>query len=189
VRSVRIGGTLRHDWTSRLSTNVSAGVASNGQIFARNEFAGEASYKLTDSFVATAGGKYASYLGGDHVTSWSGGLGYYGRGLSATYKYSLLDSHLLGRSHAHLASLRLKDPGGSGATQLWVGQGSSLYDLVPQQSVKVGRFTSVTLRREQPVAGGVKLNLGLNRTWYRTPTGNYHGTGLLAGVSVTNPFF
>jgi YaiO family outer membrane protein len=189
VRSARVSGTLRHDWSSRLSTNVSAAVATNGQIFARNEFAGDVSYKLTDSIVATAGGKYASYLGGDHVTSWSGGLGYYGRGLSATYRYSLLDSHLLGRSHAHLASFRLKDPGGSGATQLWLGQGSSLYDLVPQQSVKAGHFTSVTLRREQPVAGGVKLNLGLNRTWYRTPAGNYRGTGLLAGVSVTNPLF
>jgi YaiO family outer membrane protein len=189
IRAARVSGTLRHNWSSRLSTNVSASLATNGQIFARNEFAGDVSYKLTDSIVATAGGKYASYLGGDHVTSWSGGLGYYGRGLSATYRYSLLDSHLLGRSHAHLASFRLKDPGGSGATQLWLGQGSSLYDLVPQQSVKAGHFKSVTLRREQPVAGGVKLNLGLNRTWYRTPTGNYRGTGLLAGVSVANPFF
>jgi YaiO family outer membrane protein len=189
VRSARVSGTLRHDWSSRLSTNVSAAAATNGQIFARNEFAGDVSYKLTDSIVATAGGKYASYLGGDHVTSWSGGLGYYGRGLSATYRYSLLDSHLLGRSHAHLASFRLKDPGGSGATQLWLGQGSSLYDLVPQQSVKAGHFKSVTLRREQPVAGGVKLSLGLNRSWYKTPNGNYRGTGLLAGVSVSNPLF
>jgi YaiO family outer membrane protein len=188
-RSVRIGGTLRHDWTSRLSTNVSAAAASNGQIFARNEFAGDVSYKVTNAIVATAGGKYASYLGGDHVTSWSGGIGYYGRGFTATYKYSLLDSRLLGQSHAHLASFRLKDPGGSGATQLWLGQGSSLYDIVPQQSARAGKFKSVTLRREQPVAGGVKLNVGLNRTWYRTPTGNYRGTGLLAGVSVTNPFF
>ena len=106
-----------------------------------------------------------------------------------TYRYSLLDSHLLGRSHAHLASVRLKDPGGSGSTQLWFGQGSSLYDVVPLQSAKAGHFTSVTLRREQPIAGGVKLNFGLNRTWYRTPTGNYRGTGLLAGLSVANPLF
>lgn len=189
VRAARVSGTLRHDWSSRLSTNVSASVATNGQIFARNEFAGDVSYKLTGALVATAGGKYASYLGGDRVTSWSASLGYYGRGFSATYKYSLLDSHLLGGSHAHLASLRLKDPGGSGATQLWLGRGTSLYDLVPQQSAKAGNFTSVALRREQPLAGSVKLNLGINRTWYRTPTGNYRGTGLLAGISVANPFF
>jgi YaiO family outer membrane protein len=189
TRAARVSGTLRHDWSSRLSTNVTAAVASNGQIFARNEFDGDINYKLTNAVVATAGGKYASYLGGDHVATWSAGLGYYGRGFSATYKYSLIDSHLLGRSHAHLASVRLKDPGGSGSTQLWLGQGSSLYDIVPQQSVKAGHFKSVTLRREQPVAGGVKLNVGLNRTWYRTPTGNYRGTGLLAGVSVANPFF
>jgi YaiO family outer membrane protein len=141
--SARIAGTLRHDWTSRLSTNISGAVATNGQIFARNELGGDVNYKLTDSIVATAGGKYAAYLGGDHVTSWSGGLGYYSRGLSATYRYSLLDSHLLGRSHAHLASVRMRDPGGSGSTQLWLGQGSSLYDVVPQQSAKAGHFKSV----------------------------------------------
>lgn len=186
TRAARISGTLRHDWSSRLSTNITAAVATNGQIFARNEFAGDVSYKLTDALVATAGGKYATYLGGDHVASWSGGLGYYGRGFSATYRYSQIDSHLLGRSHAHLASFRVKDPGGSGSTQLWFGKGSSLYDIVPQQSVEAGNFTSVTLRREQPIAGGVNLNFGLNRTWYRTPTGNYHGSGLLAGVSVSN---
>jgi YaiO family outer membrane protein len=150
VRAGRVHGKLRHDWTSRLSTNVSAAVATNGQIFARNELAGDVNYKLTDSIVASAGGKYASYLGGDHVTSWSGGLGYYGRGFSATYRYSLLDSHLLGRSHAHLASVRLKDPGGTGSTQLWFGRGTSLYDVVPQQSAKAGDFTSVALKREQP---------------------------------------
>ena len=189
VRAGRVHATLRHDWSSRLSTNVSAAVATNGQVFARSEFGGDINYKLTDSVVATAGGKHASYLGGDHVTSWSGGLGYYGRGLSVTYRYSLLDSHFLGRSHAHLASVRLKDPGGSGSTQLWFGRGTSLYDVVPQQSAKAGNFTSVTLRREQPIAGGVKLNVGLNRAWYKTPTGNYRGTGLLVGVSVSNPFF
>jgi YaiO family outer membrane protein len=189
VRSVRISGTLRHDWSSRLSTNVTAAAATNAQVFARNEFAGEVNYKLTDGIVATAGGKYASYLAGDHVTFWSGGLGYYARGLTATYRFSLINSHLLGRSHAHLASIRLKDPGGSGATQLWFGQGTSLYDLVPEQSVKAGDFTSLTLRREQPLAAGIRLNFGLNRTWYRTPRGNYRGTGLLAGVSVANPFF
>jgi YaiO family outer membrane protein len=189
VRSARVSGTLRHDWSSRLSTNVSAAVATNGQIFARGEFAGDVSYKLTDGIAATVGGKYASYLGGDHVTSWSAGLGYYGRGFSATYKYSLIDSHLLGRSHAHLASVRLKDPGGSASTQLWFGQGTSLYDVVPLQSVKAGDFTSLSLRREQPIGGGINLNFGLNRSWYRTPTGKYHGTGLIAGISVANPLF
>jgi hypothetical protein len=35
-----------------------------------------------------------------------------------------------------------KDPGRSGATQPWFGMGSSLYDIVPQQSVKAGNFTT-----------------------------------------------
>ena len=188
IRAARVSGTLRHDWSNRLSTRSSVSLATNGRVFARNEFAQDVSYKLTDSLALTAGGKYASYPG-DHVTSWSGGAGYYGRGFSLTYRFSLLASQQLGRSHAQLASVQLKDPGGSGSTQLMVGQGTSLYDVVPEQSVKAGKFVSLSLKRQQPLVSGVQLNFGVNRSWYRTPTGNYRGTGLLAGVSFTNRLF
>jgi YaiO family outer membrane protein len=188
IRAARVSGTLRQDWSSRLSTQTTAALATNGRVFARNEFAQDIRYKLTDSLALTAAGKYASYPG-DHVTSWSGGLGYYGRGITVTYRYSLLNSAQLGGSHAQLASFRLKDPGGTGSTQLWLGQGTSLYDVVPEQSVKAGRFVSLSVKRQQPLASGVQLNFGVNRSWYRTPTGNYRGTGILAGVSFTNRLF
>jgi YaiO family outer membrane protein len=189
VRAARVSGTLTQNWTSRLSTTTSVALASNGRIFARDQFAQDINYKLGDSVVATVGGKFAAYAGGDHVTSWSAGAAYYRRGFSATYRYSLIDSGLLGRSHAHLASFRMKDPGGSGSTQLWVGEGTSLYDIVPQSEIRAGRFKSLTLRREQPIAGGVLLNVGVGRAWYSTPTGHYAGTSILAGVSYANRLF
>jgi YaiO family outer membrane protein len=187
TRAARFNGTVRQDWSNRLSTQTSVALATNGEIFARSQFAQDISYKLGDSLVATVGGKYATYAGGDHVTSWSAGGAYYVRGLSATYRYSLIDSRRLGRSDAHLASLRLKDPGGSGSTQLWLGHGTSLYDVVPQADLKAGKFTSVALRREQPLTRNVSLTAGLSQSWFTAPTGNYRARGLSIGVAFRNP--
>jgi hypothetical protein len=103
--------------------------------------------------------------------------------LSVTYRYSLSDCLCLAEVTRIWRAFGSRLRADRAIRNFW----SSLYDIVPQQSVEVGNFTSVTLRREQPLTGGLKLNLGLNRTWYRTPAGNHRRTGLLAGVSVANP--
>jgi YaiO family outer membrane protein len=184
LRSTQIGGSLDHDWTDRLSTHSSASLASNGSIFAKTQFAQDISYELAGGFVGTVGGKYASYGNRNNVTTWSAGAAYYMRGATLSYRFSLLDSSRLGRSSAHLASFRLKDPGGSGSTELWAGHGTSLYEIINVPQAAAGRFTSVAVRRVQPIGGGVAVNLGFNRSWYRTPTGNYHGNGVSLGFSV-----
>jgi YaiO family outer membrane protein len=187
-RALRVEGAIRHDWTSRLSTQTTAALASNGRIFARNQIEQDVSYKLAKSLVATVGGKYAAYAGGDHVTTWSGGAAYYLPRATLSYRYSLLDSHRLGASHAHLASIRIKDPGGAGATQLWLGRGTSLYEIGLPRSA-VGKFTSIALQRQQPLGGGVTLKIGVNRAWFVTPTQRYRGSGLLVGISFSNWHF
>ena len=172
-------------WSDRLSTRTSASVASNGSIFAKAQLGQDVSYEIGDGLVATVGGKYASYGHGTNLATLSAGAAYYFRGATLSYRFSLLDSSRLGRSQAHLASVRLKDSGGSGSTQLWVGHGSSLYAADLPRSGP-GKFTSVALQRSQPIGGGIAVNLGINRAWYRTPTGTYHGTGALVGLSVAN---
>jgi len=181
------GGTVAidHDWSSRLSSRTSAGVATNGAVFAKYQFAQDISYKVTDRLVGTIGGKFASYGGRNDVATWSAGAAYYLPGVTVSYRYSLLASRNLGRSSSHLASLRVKDPGGSGATQLWVGHGSSLFDVNLPNAAN-GRFTSIALQRSQPIGGGVSLTFGADHAWYRTPTGSYRGTGLVAGLSFAN---
>ena len=171
---------IEHDWTNRLSSRTSAAVASNGSIFAKAQVAQDFSYELGGGLVGTVGGKFATYGSNNDVTTWSAGAAYYLRGATLSYRFSLLDSSRLGHSTAHLGSFRLKDPGGRGATQLWVGHGTSLYDVNLPQSAK-GKFTSVALNREQPLGGGVALNIGVGRNWYSTPTGKYHGTGISFG--------
>jgi YaiO family outer membrane protein len=185
IRSAQVGGAVDHDWTDRLSTHSSASLASNGSIFANTQFGQDISYELVGGFVGTVGGKHASYGNRNNVTTWSAGAAYYLGGVTLSYRFSLLDSNRLGRSSAHLASFRLKDPGGSGSIELWAGHGTSLYEVINLPTAAAGRFTSVAVRRVQPVGGGVALNLGLNRSWYQTPAGNYHGTGVSFGFSVS----
>lgn len=185
IRGAQFAAGVDRDWSDRLSTRTSVSLASNGSIFARAQLAQDISYELGSGLVATVGGKYASYRNRTNVTTWSAGAAYYLRQASLTYRFSLIDSNRLGRSQAHLASFRLKDAGGTGSTQLWVGHGSSLYEVGLPRSGP-GRFTSVALQRSQPIGPGVAVNVGINRSWYRTPTANYRGTGALLGLSFSN---
>ena len=188
IRSTQGTATVEHDWSERLSSRTSAGLASNGAVFAKEQFSQDISYKLGGGLVATIGGKFASYGNRNDVATWSAGAAYYLREATFSYRYSLLASRRFGRSQAHLASVRVNDPGGSGSTQLWVGHGTSLFEVNLPRSAN-GRFTSVALQRSQPIAGGLALNIGVNRAWYRTPTGDYTGTGVVAGLSFADwPF-
>ena len=181
--ATQLSGAIDHKWTDRLSTHTAVSLANNGSIFAKRQLVQDASIRLTGGLVATLGGKYSDYGRGNRVTTWSAGAAYYLRGAALSYRFSLLDSNRLGRSSAHLASFRVNDPGGSGSTQLWFGRGSSLYDVNASPEAAKGTFTSIALRRQQPLAPGLGLNFGVNRTWYSTPAGSYRGTGVTVGLS------
>ena len=187
-RATQATVAVDHDWSSRLSTHTAAGVATNGLVFARTQFAQDVSYKVGKSFVGTVGGKFATYDNRNNVTTWSAGAAYYLPGALFSYRYSLYASNRFGRSGTHVASVRVNDPGGSGSTQLWVGHGTSLYEVDPSRPA-IGRFTSLRLQRSQPIGGGVALNFGVNHGWYRGATGPYSGNGVVAGLSFSgSPF-
>jgi YaiO family outer membrane protein len=176
---------IDRDWSDRLSTQTSASVASNGAIFAKRLISQNVSYKLAPRLVGVFGAKYSSYGNGSDVTTWSAGAAYYMRGATLSYRYSLLASQRFGRSSGHLASVRLNDPHGSGSTQLWAGHGTSLYEANLPRTPN-GRFTSFAAQRSQPIGGGIVLQAGVNRAWYKTAAGSYSGTGLVAGLSFSN---
>jgi YaiO family outer membrane protein len=184
-RGTQAVAAIDHSWSDRLSSRSSIGLASNGAIFAKEQFGQDISYKITDGLVGTIGGRYSSYGNRNDVATWSAGAAYYARGAMFSYRYSLLASSRFGRSYAHLASFRVKDPGGSGSSQLWVGHGTSLYEVDLPRSAN-GTFTSIALQRSQPIGGGVALDVGVNRAWYKTPTAKYRGTGLVAGLSFSS---
>jgi YaiO family outer membrane protein len=187
-RATRAEAGIGHDWTDRLTTHTSVSLATNGSVFAKKRVSQDVSYEVAKGLVGTVGGEYSSYGNRNTVTNWSAGGAYYVPGAMVSYRFNLYDSNRFGRSHAHLTSVRVKDPGGSGSTRLWVGRGTSLYE-VDLPGNPTGKFTSVALMRSQPIGGGVALDIGLNRSWYDTPTGSYRGTGLVTGLSFSGAPF
>jgi YaiO family outer membrane protein len=188
ARATRAEAGVDHDWTDRLTTRTSVGLATNGSVFAKRRLSQDVSYELGGGLVGQVGGQYSSYGNGHNVTNWSAGGSYYLPGAMVSYRFNLYDSNRFGHSHAHLASVRVKDPGGSGSTRLWLGHGTSLYQ-VDLPGNPNGKFTSVALMRSQPIGGGVALDIGMNRSWYDTPTGRYRGTGVVAGLSFSGAPF
>jgi YaiO family outer membrane protein len=187
-RATRAEAGVGHDWTDRLTTHTSVSLATNGSVFAKRQFSQDVSYELAKGLVGTIGGEHSSYGNSHNVTNWSAGGAYYLSGAMVSYRFNLYDSNRFGHSHAHLASVRVKDPGGSGSTRLWLGHGTSLYEVDMPGNPK-GKFTSVALMRSQPIGGGIALDIGVNRGWYDTPTGSYRGTGVVAGLSFSGAPF
>lgn len=182
----RVSGSITNNWTDRLSTRTSVSLASDKPVFAKSELAQDLSYKLLQDVVLTVGGKRAAYFGGTHVNSVFAGGTYYLRGASIAYRLTGLDTSGLGHSFSHQLSLRVPDSGGRGATQLWIGRGTSLQDVAFLPRPGKGSYTSVAVRRLQPVADGVALSVTADRTWFNTPIADYTGTTLRVGLEFSN---
>lgn len=184
LKSLRLGAAVYHDWSDKFYTKTTMGISSNKPVFATRELATDFNYKLLSNAVATVGAKYARYHGGVDVLSWSAGAAWHFKGGFASYRFSSYDVAKTGKSHGHLASFRLKDPKGSGYTQLWAGTGSSLHDQEVLLAGSKGKFRSIALQRVQPLRGPVSVSLSLGRAWYDTPTADYRGTTASVGLSV-----
>jgi YaiO family outer membrane protein len=181
--AVELSGTLYQDWSDRFYTRTQLGLSSNKPVFAIRQAATDLNFKLIPDTVLTVGGKYARYYGGRDVYSWSaGGTWYFGDG-SVAYRFTLADVEKLGKSHSHLATIRLKDPRGDGQTQLWLGAGTALHEQEVLLSGQKGKFKSVSVQRVQPIQGDLALNLMIGRSWYDTGSTDYRGTTASVGIT------
>ena len=183
--AIELSGTLYHDWSDKFYTRSQVALSSDKPVFASRQVATDFNFKPLPQTVLTLGGKYARYHGGRDVLSWSaGGTWYFGDG-SIGYRFTLSDVEKLGKSHSHLATVRLKDPRGSGLTQLWLGSGTSLHEQEVLLSGQKGNVRSIALQRVQPVAGPLAVNLVLGRSWYDTGSTDYRGTTASIGINYT----
>lgn len=181
--AVEVAGTVYHDWNDKLYTRTHIAVSSDKPVFASRQAATDFNFKVIPQTVLTLGGKYARYHGERDVYSWSAGGTWYFDDGSVGYRFTLSDVDKLGKSHSHLATIRLKDPRGSGQTQLWLGTGTSLHEQEVLLSGQKGSFKSVALQRVQPIAGPVAVNLTLGRSWYDTGSTDYQGTTASVGLT------
>jgi len=178
--STRLQLSLTHNWSARFSTRTEASVASNNPVFVNRELIQDVSYKVLPSTVLTVGGRYARYATGLDTWSWSAGVAQYFPGGYVSYRFSSYDTEHLGGSTGHLVSAKVTDP--YGATQAWVGHGTSLLEADWMIAPEKGKYTSIELRRLQPVGGGVSLALGAKKTWFDATGNKYHGTGVHLGL-------
>jgi YaiO family outer membrane protein len=178
--ATRVQASVAHEWTARFSTRTEASIASSNPVFVNRELIQDLSYKVFPRTVLTIGGRYARYRSGLDTWSWSAGAAQYFPGGYVSYRFSSFDTEHLGHSVGHLVSAKVSDP--YGATQGWIGHGTSLQDSDILLAPGKGKFTTVELRRVQPIAGDVSLSLGARRTWFSADSDKYRGTGVHIGL-------
>lgn len=186
--AVRLAGSLYQNWTDRFYSRTYGSVSSGKPVFATRELGADLNFKLLPNTVATVGGKASRYHGRRDALAWSAGATHYFAGGFATYRFTGYDVEGRGKSHGHLATLRIKDGAGKGSTQLWLGAGNSLHEELLTTDRR-GKFRSVALQRIQPVEGPVSLSVSLGRTWYDTPGGDYRGTRVAVGLMIDDRIF
>lgn len=180
---IQASARLSHEFGSRVTSTTSLAIASSSPVFARAAFAQDIDVKLGAGTVAHLGGRSSRYFGGTIVNAASAGLYQYFGGGFVSYRLSGFRTAAKGTTIAHLGSIQLKDPRGSGSTQLWLGAGSSRHEMDWTPEIMEGKFRSVALKRSQPLGGGIGLSLSLGRTTYDRPLKDYHGTKVGIGVS------
>lgn len=181
--TTRVGGTIYHDWSDRFYTETSAAIAGNSPVFAKHRLKQDLNLKF-GSAVATVGIGHNRYFGNRDAVTWSAGGTYYFPGGLATYRYTGFDVEDLGNTHAHLGTVRVNDRGGRGFTQAWLGGGTALHDFDFRPDVGKGKSIGVALRRVQPLAGNVALDISVGRTWFDTDLDKYRGTTARIGFTI-----
>jgi YaiO family outer membrane protein len=186
--AVRVSGTVYQNWTDRLYTRTYGSLSSDKPVFATREIGTDLNLKLLSATVATLGAKAARYSGRRDAWAWSLGATQYFRGGFATYRFTQYDVERLGKTRGHMATVRVKDGAGAGATQLWLGTGNSLHEELFTADRR-GKFRTVAIQRVQPIKGPVALTLSVGRTWYDTSAADYRGTRLSLGLTIDHRLF
>ena len=184
-KAARASATLYHDWNPRFYTRTSVAVAGDKPVFATRELIQDFNFKVRRNTVLLAGAKYTRYFGKVDATSWTLGATQYFDGGFISYRYTGYDVEHLGKTHGHVASVRLNDAKGPGRTQIWLGMGTSLHEQEFLPVLSKGRVDSFTIERVQPLSSNLALKADFGHSWYETGFTKYQGTTLRVGLSLS----
>lgn len=179
----RVGASLHHEWSRHLSTRTAATFSDDSPVFANRDVSHDFMFKVLPNTVLNVGGRYAEYYGATYLSGWSAGAQYYLPRASASYRYSRHRLSSGGSGHGSTLMLRLQDAQGRGASQLWIGSGTSAY--VPDMDPLLLRDTrsrSVFLRRNQPLGEHLMLNAGIGKAWHETEFERFSGISSQVGL-------
>lgn len=187
--ALRVSGTIFHDWSDKVYTRTNVALSSDKPVFAKRDVSTDLNFKPVEQAVVTVGARQARYHGNRDAFTLSAGGSWYFAGGFASYRFSSAKVDILGRSHSHLATFRLKDGRKGAFTQLWLGAGTSLHEFETVPANQRGKYRSVALQRSQPLTNQLSINSTIGRAWYETPAANYRGTTVSIGLAVSDlPF-
>lgn len=180
----RFGATVYHDWSERLYTQTTAALATSSPLFPSHRLKQDVNLKIGPNAVASVGIGHNRYYGGRDALTWSAGGSYYFKGGFVSYRYTSYDVEDLGRTHGHLASVRINDARGRGESQLWLGAGTAVHEHEVLPTLNKGKLRSVALRRLQPINDKLALDLTAGHSWYDIGDADYRGTSIRVGFTM-----
>ena len=155
--AVGLGGTLYLKLAEGLTTRTQVFLAEEKPVFVNRDIAQDLSFNLTSKTVATVGGRWATHFGDQELVYLNAGVRQYFKGGSVAYRYRRIDPDNGDAFGSHLANLTINDPRGPGKTQLWLAYGETNPDIFDPALSFSGDDYGVTLRRVQPIGGGLSL--------------------------------
>ncbi len=179
----RIGAAVYHQWSPRVGTRSAVQWSDGSTVFVAHAFDQNLTAKLGTAYTGSIGLRDARYHGDVDVDAFYVEGARYFKAATLRARHTGYRVAGQGYSYANLMSLRVGDASGTGATTLWLGQGTALREYDWSAGVQSGRFHSVALQRLQPLGGPWSLRIGVDNVWYRTGAVNYQGHGLNASIN------
>jgi YaiO family outer membrane protein len=183
--AVGAGATVYQDWSSRVSTRTHAFVAEEKPVFAQYDFAQDVTVKVGGSTAVSVGGRWARYFGHQDVTFLSAGVRQYFKGGSIAYRLTRVDPEGRSAYLAHLVNLSVKDPKGSGKTQLWLSAGEASLSNSQLQANFSGEDYGAVLQRTQPLTDRLSLIPTVGYSSYDRPGDRLEAINLGLGIALS----
>ena len=176
-----MSGTFYRHWSPLFLTRSSVTASTNSPVFARRIFDQDVTYKGIPQATLTAGAKHAEYYGGVRSNAWYVSGAYYFDRVTTRARFTRYDLSGLGDTFGASLMVQLNDAAGGGASQLWLGTGTSLQEYVWLADTMAGRAKTVAVRRIQPLGQKLSMAASIERAWYDTQVNDYNGlTGQLS---------
>jgi YaiO family outer membrane protein len=186
VRETAVGGgaTWNQDWSSRISTRTHAFVAQEKPVFAQYDFAQDVTVRVGSNTALTLGGRWARYFGRQDVTFLSAGLRQYFKGGSVAYRLTRVDPEGRSAYLAHLVNLSVRDPKGSGKTQLWLSAGEASLSSSQLAANFSGEDYGAVLQRTQPLTDRLSVIPTVGYASYDRPGDRLEAINLGLGLAI-----
>ncbi len=182
VSAVGLGGTLYLKLAKGLTTRTQVFLAEEKPVLVNRDLAQDVSFNIGRRTVTTLGLRWATYFGNQELVYLNGGVRHYFKGGSVAYRYSRIDPDSGKAFSSHLVNLSLNDSNGPGKSQLWVAYGQTNPEIFDPALSFSGKDYGVSVRRVQPVGGGLSLVGLAGYASYDRPAGRVSATTFGLGI-------